>query len=120
MFDPFTLNTLIKEHGRILTLTKLSNSTYDAVSGTLTRTPTNYLARGQFYNDVPEMTENTAVTYGTKRAVISNLLANGLPTPQPAVQDLISYSGGDTSAITKVSPITSGGNVVCYLLHLDE
>lgn len=120
MFDPFTLNELIREHGRILTLTKKTNPSYDAVTGTNTTTNTSYLVRGQFYNDVPEMTENNAVTYGTKRAVIQNTLVNGLPTPMPSVQDIISYVGGDSAAITKVSPITSGGSVMCYLLHLDE
>lgn len=119
MFDPFTLNQLIKEHGRIITLTKKTEPYYDTASGELVTNCTNYIVRGQFYNDVPEMTENTPVTYGTKRAVISNLLVNELPTPQPAVQDIVSYTGGDSVAITKVSPITSNGVVVCYLLHLD-
>lgn len=124
MFDPFTLNTLLKEHGRNITLTLLSpplvKSSYDVVTGESYSLRESFAVRGYFYNDVPQMTENTNVTFGTKRAVLSNKLLNGQDTPQPNVQDLIGYNQNETAAITKVSPIVSNGSVVCFLLHLDS
>lgn len=119
MFDPYTLNVLLQEHGRTVTLRKLSESAYNAITGTVSRTPTDYSVRAYFYNDVPQMVEFTNVAFGSKRCVLSNLLTNGSPTPLPDVSDQILYTG-DTTSITKVSPITSNGVNMCILLHLEE
>lgn len=125
MFDPATLNELLREHGRFVTFRRYDTEAYDPLTGSVTKTNTDYTVRVQFYNDVPEMTDNTSkdntpVAFGSKRAVISNTLANGQPTPRPQLQDLIMYPDGDSSAITKVSPITSNSQVVCYIVFLDE
>lgn len=120
MFDPSTLNQLLKDFGRTITLRKLAEGAYDSVTGTITKTPTDYSVRAYFYNDVPQTTEFTNISFGTKRAVISNKLTNGDDTPRPDVQDQVLYSEGDTTSITKVSPISSNNKTMCFLLHLDE
>ena len=119
MFDPYTLNQMLKDFGRNITLRQLVSASYDPITGDITRTPTDYVVRAYFYNNTPQMIEFSNVAYGSKRAVISNVLVNGAPTPQPNIHDQISYSG-DTTSITKVSPISSNNNVMCFLLNLDE
>ena len=119
MFDSFSLNQLLKDFGRNVTLRKLSEGPYNPTTGTVTRTPTDYIVRAYFYNDVPQQTEFSSITFGSKRVVMSSTLANGDPTPQPEVQDQI-LSIGDTTVVTKVSPIYSQSRVICFLLHTDE
>jgi hypothetical protein len=119
MFDPFTLNQMLQDFGRDITLRKLSASAYDPILGTVARSPTDYTVRAYFYNDVPQMVEFTNVAFGSKRVALSAKLTNGSPTPTPEIHDQILYSG-DTTSVTKVSPISSNNNVMCFILHTDE
>lgn len=122
-FSPYTLNQLLKDFGRDVGLVKVTTS-YNDGTGINTETEVTHSVRAYFYNDVPEITENSNITYGSKRAVLSGKLLNGTNTPYPAVQDKIAYVDpaevNQKTVISKVSPIISNGILVCYLLHLED
>ncbi len=119
MFDPYTLNMLLKDYGKDIILRRVTDGVYNTVTGTVSRTNTDIPVRAYFYNDVPQTVEESPLTRGTKRVVLKGTTIAGGVTPEPSVQDLI-VSTGDAQSISKVSPINSNTSVVCYILHVKE
>ncbi len=118
-FDPFTLRQMIREHGIALTLRKRAASAYDATTGTVTTTNTDYALRGYFYDYTPDMIDGNSILRGDRRVVLDNKLTNGSASPEPDATDQI-IGLGDTVNIVKVMEIKSGSGTMCYLLQVRE
>ena len=118
-FDPSTLRQMIREHGLVLTLRKRAASAYNATTGTVTTTNTDYALRGYFYDYTPDMIDDSSILRGDRRVVLDNKLTNGSATPEPDATDQI-IGLGDTVNIVKVMEIKSGSGTMCYLLQVRE
>ena len=66
-FDPTTLRSMIKEHGRTVTLRKRAMTGYSAATGTLTTTNTDYKVRAYFYDYTPDMIDDENILRGDRR-----------------------------------------------------
>jgi hypothetical protein len=118
-FDPYTLRQMIKEHGIALTLRKRAAGAYNAATGAVTQTNTDYAVRGYFYDYTPDMIDGSSILRGDRRVVLDNKLTNGSATPEPDATDQI-IGLGDTVNIVKVMEIKSGSGTMCYLLQVRE
>lgn len=118
-FDPYTLRQIIKEHGVALTLRKRAAGAYNAATGTVSQTNTDYAVRGYFYDYTPDMIDGSSILRGDRRVVLDNKLTNGSATPEPDATDQI-IGLGDTVNIVKVMEIKSGSGTMCYLLQVRE
>jgi hypothetical protein len=117
--DPYTLRMMIREHGIPVTLRKRAASAYDALSGTVTQTNTDYAVRAYFYSYSPDMVDGNSILRGDRRVVLDNKLINGCATPEPDATDQI-LGLGDTVDIVKVMEIKSSSATMCYLLQVRE
>ena len=118
-FDPSTLRQMIREHGLALTLRKRAAGAYNATTGTVTTTNTDYALRGYFYDYTPDMIDGNSILRGDRRVVLDSKLTNGSATPEPDATDQI-IGLGDTVNIVKVMEIKSGSGTMCYLLQVRE
>ncbi len=119
MFDPYTLRTLINEHGTTVTLRKRSNGAYDPASGSVVQSNTDYSVKAYFFNADMSIAEFKTVMTGERRVVVSDKLNNGNTTPDiDATDQIIGF--GDTVNVTRASKITSDGVAMCHLLYVKE
>jgi hypothetical protein len=126
MFDPYTLRTLINEHGVVVTLRKRLNSAYDQLSGTVVQGNTDYQVKAYYFNNDPSMLPfNQAnarydnVATGEKRVVVSDKLLDGSNTPAIDVTDQI-IGDGSTANVTRTTKITSAGDTMCQMLYVSD
>lgn len=119
MFDVTSLRQLINEHGVTVTLRKKANGAYNATTGVLAQTNTDYTVKVYFFNNDPSIGEFNTVLTGERRVVVSDVLTNGLTTPEITANDEI-IGFGDTVNVTRSSKITSGGANMCQLLYVKE
>lgn len=126
MFDPFTLRTLIEEHGSVVTLRKRVNIVYDTASGSLVQGETDYQVKAYFFNNDPSMLPfNQAnarydnIAASEKRVVVSDKLTDGSSTPAIDVSDQI-IGDGVTANVTKTTKITSAGSSMCQMLYVGD
>ena len=118
-FDNYTLRTMIKDHGIVLTLRKRAAGAYNVATGTVTTTNTDYAVRGYFYDYTPDMIDGNSILRGDRRVVLDSVLTNGTATPEPDATDQI-IGLGDTVNIVKVMEIKSGSATMCYQLQVRE
>jgi hypothetical protein len=119
MFDVTSLRQLINEHGVNVTLRKKANGVYDATTGVIAQTSTDYAVRVYFFNNDPSIAEFNTIVMGERRVVVSDILLNGQVTPDITANDEI-VGDGDTVNVTRSSKIRSGGATMCQLLYVKE
>lgn len=118
MFDNHTLRTMIREHGRLITLRKKSAGVYNATTGALgSVTNTDYSIRGFVFNFKADMIDGQVIQRTDRRMVLDTKLSNGSDAPVPDTTDQI-VGVDDTVNIQRVEQIESNGQVMCYLLHV--
>ena len=138
-FDPYTLRQMINEHGIILMLRKKTFGSYNAATGTMSYTDSDYAVKGYFYDYTPDMIDGNSILHGDRRLVLDSslvssseittqfdeiitaetLAALGTETFLPAVSDQI-IGMGDIVNIVKVMEIKSSNRTMCYLLQVRE
>lgn len=118
MFDAFTLNQLIREHGQTVTLKKRAMSVYDAATGTVTETATTYQVKAYPYSIKAELSD-FSIEGGSQAFAISNKLLNGKDTPLMDTDDQV-VLGSQTYDIVKVSKIYSAGKVMVYMTQVKD
>ena len=117
-FDTYTIRTLIKEHGVVSTLRVRSTGSYNASTGVVANSATDYAVMAYSYSTVPSELSSGSISGGYRMYAISNLTTTGTVIPKPDVTDqMISNKTGD---IIKVMEITSSNSVSCYLLTVKE
>lgn len=116
-FDNYTIRYFIKDHGLPTTLRKKSRGSYNATTGTVTETPTDYSTYGYSYKSVPTKLQDNSTVISTRKVIVSNLQTNytALPTPKAGDQVIINNFTYD---IVTVSEVRSAGSVVCYTLDV--
>lgn len=114
-FNNFALRSMIREHGVVSTLVKRSAGAYDATTGKVTQTETDYSVRCYTFNYSPEILSQRVVADTDSRALLDPKMTNGQDLPAPEVDDAIE-TGGRTLKIIKVDAIRSAGKVMCWLL----
>lgn len=118
-FDNYTLRTMIKDHGIVLTLRKRAAGAYNSDTGTVTTTNTDYAVRGYFYDYTPDRVDSDSILRGDRGVLLDNKLLNGQPTPEPDATDQI-IGLGDTVNVVRVMEIKSGSATMCYQLQVRE
>lgn len=119
MFDAASLRKLINEHGVTVTLRKKSNGSYNVTTGKVVQSNTDYTVRVYFFNNDPSVGEFSNILKAERRAVISDILTNGLTTPDVDASDEIIH-GSYTTTITRTTKITSGSRNMCQLVYLRD
>ena len=114
-FDNYTLRAMIQEHGVVSTLVKRAAGSYNATTGKVTQTETNYSVRCYTFNYSPEILSQRVVSDTDSRALLDPTMTNGTTLPDPQVDDAIIVQGR-TLKIIKVDAIRSAGKVMCWLL----
>lgn len=119
MFDVASLRQLINEHGVNVTLRKKANGAYNATTGVIAQTVTDYTVKVYFFNNDPSIAEFNTTIMGERRVVVSDLLVDGSATPDITANDEI-VGDGDTVNVTRSSKIRSGSATMCQLLYVKE
>ena len=116
-FDNYTIRYFIKDHGLPAILRKKSRSSYNATTGTVSETNTDYRTYGYSYKSVPTQLQENSTVLSTRKVIISNLQTNHkvLPTPKAGDQVIINSFTYD---IVSVSEVRSASSVVCYTLDV--
>lgn len=117
MFSPYSLNMLLNQHGKTITLTKQTFGDYNPVIGSVETTTATYSIKGYFFDYVDNMVDGDSVQRGDRRVVLKNIQTNGSATPLPDSDDLVT-DGTTTMKVVKSSVMESQGNVLCYLLQV--
>lgn len=118
-FDNYTLRTMIKDHGIVLTLRKRAAGAYNSDTGTVTTTDTDYAVRGYYYDYTPDRIDGDSILRGDRGVLLDSKLTNGAATPEPDATDQI-IGLGDTVNIVRVMEIKSGSATMCYQLQVRE
>ena len=116
-FRSYDLLNLVRDHGKILTLRKVTTAgTYDPATGSVDgSTTTDYAFQGYFFNFSTGLPTGDEIRRGSRRCVIPSL---GLAF-EPDDEDLI-LGQGDAVSIVTVSTIFSGNSAVCYICEVRE
>lgn len=116
-FDNGTIRYFIRDHGVLVTLRKRAKGSYDASTGSVEYTNTDYKVYGYSYKNSPtDLTDNSTII-STRKLILSNLQKNGKELPSPKVNDQIVINN-EVFNIMKVSVVKSANKVVCYTLDL--
>lgn len=116
MFNSFSLNKMLSDHGKFLTLRKkTTEGSYDPSIGSITGSATtDYSVLAYLYNYSNGLVNNNEdVRLGQRKCLVSGNYE------EPETGDLI-IGLGDAVKITKVTTIYSAGVVVCYLCDVKE
>jgi hypothetical protein len=117
MFDPFTLRSLIEEHGVNVKIESFHNHSYNPVTGGITQNHSDIHVKAYFFNSDPSIVETTTVDREERRIVVSDKLLDGAETPVIKAGDIVT-GFGDNVVVTRASQITSGPTKMCQLLYV--
>lgn len=117
-FDTYTLNYLIKQHGRNAQLKKRVASAYSAATGTVTSSSTSYKVKVYGYDITNQLGDNS-IEGGVQMFAISATLINGVATPEPDTDDQL-VVGSKTFDIVRVNQIYSGDKVLVYMAQVKD
>lgn len=116
MFNSFSLNKMLSDHGVTLTLRKkTTEGSYDASSGSVTGSATtDYSVLAYLYNYSNGLVGNNEdIRLGQRKCLVSG------NSEEPDIGDLI-VGSNDSVKITKVTTIYSAGVVICYICDVRE
>lgn len=99
---------LIKDLGVTLTLTKRLTSTYNTLSGTITKTTKNYTVKGYIYKGEDTSRTGDGFTQSYETVILSNKQTNGLTLPEPVSSDLILSSDTTYEILSSTSNSEKG------------
>lgn len=116
-FRSYDLLNLVRDHGKTLTLRKVTTAgTYDPSTGSVGgSTTTDYDFQGYFFDFSTGLPTGDEIRRGSRRCIIPSL---GLAV-EPDDEDLI-LGQGDAVSIVKVNSIFSGDYAVCYICEVRE
>lgn len=118
MFDAYTLNTLIKEHGQTISFKKRDMSSYNPDTGGVTETSVDYFVKAYPYG-ISNILTDFSIDNGDQIFAISHKLINGCDTPDVDVDDQI-VSGTKTYDVVKVKRIVSAGRTLIYMAQVKD
>lgn len=111
--------TLLKRHGRNLTLEKKGTPIYNPSTGTATNNSQNYTIRGYFYDSRNLAEYATQIEEGNRRVILYPTDTAGLAYPKPEIDDRI-VGQRDEVSIWRVEEIMSNEKVLFYICRVKE
>lgn len=112
---------LIDDYGRTVTLTKVTEGTYNPVSSsnTVGATEVTYSVKARFAEYHSTEVDNDGVVLGDRKVLIgtTDIRGNSIPTPDPG-DNLTGY--GDEVRIVRVQEFHSGDTLVCFICQVRE
>ena len=116
MFQPSSLNVLLNQHGKDITLNSISIGTYNPITG-LSNASTPYTVKAYFFDYRDNMIDGDSIQKGDRRVAIKPFDIKNVAIPPPKANDTIT-SGGKNLNIVRSDIIESAGITMCYLLQV--